>query len=108
MATLDGPSPNPVYSYKLRSGGLTPIGPSSFLVQSFGVDKNEINIYPSTTGLPDSDEDFTGASVTGEYISANFQRLPYLTTGGQQIFSGQTISRTEFDTSREDEFLGRY
>ncbi len=58
--------------------------------------------------MPDSDDDFTGASIYGEYISASFQRLPFVTTGGQQIFSGQTVGRTEFDESREDEFLGRY
>jgi len=107
MANLTGPK-HTVYSYKLRTGGLTPIGPSSFFIQSFGVDVNEINIYPSTEGLPDSDEDFTGAAVDGEYISANFQRLPFVTTGGQQIFSGQTVGRTQFDESREDEFLNRY
>ena len=58
--------------------------------------------------MPDSDEDFTGAAIDGEYISANFQRLAFVTTLGQQIFSGQTVGRTEFDESREDDFLNRY
>ncbi len=101
---MDGQS-HSVISLKLRSSGAVPIGPGNFLVQSFGVDENEVTIWPTTTTITRSD-DFTGASLTGDFISANFQRLSYLTAGGSEIFSGQTIGRTEFDESREDAFLG--
>lgn len=101
---MDGKSYTTI-SLKLRSSGAVPIGPGKFLVQSFGVDENEITIWPSTSTITESD-DFTGAALDGEFISANFQRLPYVTAGGKEVWSGQTIGRTEFDTLREDAFLG--
>lgn len=84
-----------VYSYKLRSSGAVPIGPGRFLAQAFGVDKNRVRTYEASTGLPDT-SDFTGANVTGRFISANFQRMPYLTSAGQQVFQGTTVDRTQF------------
>lgn len=92
-------------SFKLRSSGAVPIGSGKFLVQSFGVDENEINIWPSTSTITKTD-DFTGAAISGKFISANWQRLPYVTAGGREVWSGQTIGRTEFDESRESAFLG--
>ncbi len=93
-------------SFKLRSAGVTAIGTGEFLVQSFGVDENEITIYPSTTDISESD-DFTGASLGGKYISANFQRLAFFDSLGNELFIGQTVGRTEFDETREDAFLGQ-
>lgn len=101
---MDGQSYS-VLSLKLRSSGAVPIGPGKFLVQSFGVDENEVTVWPTTTTITRSDN-FTGASLSGQFISANFQRLPYLTAGGIEVFSGQTVGRTDFDESREDAFLG--
>lgn len=83
------------YRYRLRSSGLTPTGPGEFVVQTFGVDKNKITLWPATHTLPGT-EDFSGASITGEFISANFQRLPYLSSSNRQIFSGQVIHKSEF------------
>jgi hypothetical protein len=83
------------YTYKLRSAGALPMSPGNFLVQTFGANKNEIKSYEATTTLPKT-EDFVGASSDGSYISASFQRLPHLTSAGQQVFSGQTIGKTIF------------
>jgi len=83
------------YTYRLRSSGAVPVNPGQFLAQTFGADKNEVNTYEATRTITRSD-DFTGADIYGTYISANFQRLPYLTESGDQVFSGQTVGRTEF------------
>jgi len=92
-------------TYKLRSSGATAIGPGRFLVQSFGVDENLIVIYPATQRLPKSD-DFIGASITGDFVSANFQRLAAL-ENGNQVFTGQTVDRTLFNEQLESTFLGQ-
>lgn len=102
MATLDG-TKHTTHSYKLRASGLVPISPANFIIQTFGVDKNRITMYEATTGVPET-LDFTGANPHGDYISASFQRLPYLTKVGSQIFNGQTVDRTEFVD--EDEMPG--
>ncbi|KKN58610.1 hypothetical protein LCGC14_0550290 [marine sediment metagenome] len=101
---MDGQSYSTI-ALKLRSSGAVPIGLGKFLVQSFGVDENEVTIWPITATVTRSDN-FTGASLSGQFISANFQRLPYVTTGGKEVFSGQTVGRTDFNESREDAFLG--
>ena len=79
----------------MRSAGLTSTGKGEFIVQTFGVDRNKIRLWPSTTTLPKSD-DFTGASFDGEFISASFQRLPFLSSSNQQVFSGQVVYKAEF------------
>lgn len=83
------------YTYRMRSSGAVPVSPGRFLAQTFGVDKNKVTSWEATTTITKT-EDFTGADVDGDYISANFQRLPYLTQGGSNIFSGQTVGKTEF------------
>jgi len=83
------------YRYRLRSSGLTPTGRGEFIVQTFGADKSKIRLWPATTTLPKSD-DFAGASFSGEFVSASFQRLPFLSRGHQQIFSGQVVYKSEF------------
>lgn len=88
-------SSHTTYSYKLRSSGAVPIGPGSFLAQAFGGDKNEITSWEASTTIPKSD-DFAGASIGAPYIQASFQRLPYLTENGSQIFQGTTVGITEF------------
>ncbi len=92
-------------TYKLRSSGASAIGAGKFLVQSFGVDENLIVIYSSTQRLPES-SDFVGASTTGDFISANFQRLAAL-ENGQQVFTGQTVDETIFNEQLETQFLGQ-
>jgi hypothetical protein len=84
-----------VYRYRLRSSGAVPINPAEFLVQTFGANRNQINVWPATSTITKT-TDFVGASTTGEYTSANFQRLPYLTAGGIHVFSGQTVGRDIF------------
>jgi hypothetical protein len=91
---MDGESYT-TYRYRLRSSGAVPINPAEFLVQTFGAQRNRLTTWPATTTITRSDE-FIGASIVGEYTSANFQRLPYLTQGGQWIFSGQTVGKDEF------------
>lgn len=83
------------YTYRLRSSGAVPINPGQFLAQTFGADKNQVKTYEATETITRSD-DFTGADVNGLYISASFQRLPYLTEFRNQVFSGQTVGKTEF------------
>lgn len=83
------------HSYKLRSAGPNPVQPGQFIVQTFGVDKNEINNYEASTTLPESD-DFMGADVDASLMSANFQRLPYFDARCVYLFSGQTVGKTEF------------
>lgn len=79
------------YTYKLRSAGPTPVSPGRFVIQTFGVDRNTVVTYPATTTVNRSD-DMTGI-YGGTYISANWQRLPYLSATGRQLFSGNTVSR---------------
>lgn len=83
------------YTYRMRSSGAVPKSPGQFLAQTFGVDKNQVKTYEATRTITRSD-DFVGANVNGQYISANFQRLPYLTDSSEQVFSGQTVGETEF------------
>jgi len=91
------------YRYRLRSSGLTPTGRGEFIVQTFGVDRNKIRLWPATTTLPKSD-DFAGVSFNGEFISANFQRLPFLSKFNKQLFNGQVVYKAEF--LDEDEMPG--
>ena len=84
---MDGPSYTS-YTYKLRSAGPTPVSPGRFVTQTFGIDRNKVTTYPSTTVINNSD-DMTGF-YGGIYISANWQRLPYLSDAGKQLFSGST------------------
>jgi len=83
------------YTYKMRSSGHVPVRPGHFLAQTFGVDKNEVTTWVATTTITRSD-DFIGANISGDYISANFQRLPYFNEAGENIFSGQTVGITQF------------
>ena len=83
------------YRYKLRAAGLSPIQPGQFLSQTFGAIRNRVTTYPATTTITKSDE-FAGASTLGDYISANFQRLNYLTEEGDRVFSGQTVEKDVF------------
>jgi len=87
---MDGDS-YPSYTYKLRSTGPTPTGGGSFITQSFGIDKSRIVTYTATSTINRSD-DMAGIPG-GIYISASWQRLPYLTQGGGQVFSGNTVEK---------------
>ena len=86
-------------SFTLRSAGPVPTGYGRFLVQTFGVDKVEIKTYEATTRLLKS-EDMAG-QPGGEYTSANYQRLPYLTTWGDQVFGGTEIKKPIFEDNNE-------
>ena len=102
MATLTGEN-HKADTYKLRTSGVSAIGPNRFLAQSFGVDKNEITIWVATQGLPET-TDFIGANPNGDYISANFSRLPFC-INNNLVFSGQTVGITECSRENEQSLL---
>lgn len=83
------------YSYKLRSGGAVPYRAGFFIAQTFGAERSPVWTCEATTILPKSD-DFMGASIGAPYAQASFQRLPYLSQDGRQIFSGTIIGRPVF------------
>jgi|WetSurSiteA1Bulk_404760.scaffolds.fasta_scaffold17927_3 hypothetical protein len=83
------------YSYKLRSGGAVPYRAGFFIAQTFGAERSAVYTCEATTTLPESD-DFMGASIGAPYAQASFQRLPYLSQDGRQIFSGTIIGRPLF------------
>jgi len=86
-------------SFTLRSAGPVPMSPGVFVVQTFGVDKVKTKTYEATTHLLKS-EDMAG-QPGGEYTSASYQRLPYLTTWGEQIFGGTEIEKSVFEDNHE-------
>lgn len=86
-------------SFTLRSAGPVPVSPGTFIVQTFGVEKTTIKTYEATTRLLKT-EDMAG-QPGGEYISASYQRLPYLTGGGEQIFGGTEIEKPTFEDDHE-------
>lgn len=88
-----------VETWRLRSAGATPIGRGIFLVQGFGAEKNDIEIYTAATELPET-EDFIGANPDANYVQANFQRLPF-SYNGQQIFQGSMTRIPEFKQEYE-------
>ena len=83
------------YNYKMRSSGLIPIDTGKFLNQTFGVDKFEVTTYEASKTITKSD-DMVGGSSHGKYISAQWQRLPFLTEDKEQIFSGKETKKPEF------------
>lgn len=83
------------YSYTLRSAGPTPIGPGSFIQQTFGIDKSEIKTYVASTIITTSTNSMTGAG--GNLISANWQRLPYVIEGTcTKVYNGTTVKRPDW------------
>jgi len=93
------------HSYKLRSAGPVPIGDEGtvdedFIVQTFKVEHSEITVHEATEVLLESN-DMTG--LGGEYVSASYQRLPFLTAEAQQAFSGSEIKKPTYE--EEDEYL---
>jgi len=87
------------YSYRLRATGITPVGGLRYVLQTFGGDRHTVMTYEATTTINDS-LDMAGADPSGIYISANWNRLPYLTEDCKQIFSGTTISKPSFIDER--------
>lgn len=79
------------YTYKLRSAGPTPVSPGRFVIQTFGIESNKVMTYPATTTINRS-SDMAGI-YGGKLISANWQRLPYLSNSGKQLFSGNTTEQ---------------
>ena len=43
------------------------------------------------------------AGLGGDYVSANYQRLPLLTAEKQQAFSGSEVKKSTYE--EEDEYL---
>jgi len=86
-------------SFTLRSAGPVPVSAGRFMVQTFGVDKVTTKTYEATTRLLKS-EDMAG-QPGGEYTSASYQRLPYLTEAGEQVFGGTEIEKSVFEDSNE-------
>ena len=85
-------------SYTLRSAGPIPVSTGNFIVQTFGVNKSVIKTYEATTSLLRSDD---MAGQGGDYISASYSRLPYLTEGGQEVFSGSEVVKPVFINNHE-------
>jgi hypothetical protein len=85
-------------SFTLRSAGPVPVD-GKFIVQTFGVDKVKTKTYEATTRLLKS-EDMAG-QPGGEHTSASYQRLPYLTTWGEQVFGGTEIEKPIFEDNHE-------
>ena len=79
------------YTYRLRSAGPTPMSPGRFVIQTFGVERNKIMTYTATTTTNRS-ADMIGL-YGGTLIAANWQRLPYLSVSGKQLFSGSTTEQ---------------
>jgi len=86
-------------SYKLRSAGPAPVGRGELVTQTFGIDKQINRFYSATTTINRSD-DMMGITEGG-HLSASWQRLPYFDVDGNQLFSGNTVSRPLFCDSDE-------
>jgi len=81
-------------SYKLRSAGPIPVGNSNFITQTFGIDHSIIKTYPSATRINNSSA--MKGILGGTLFSASWNRLPYLSQSGEQLFSGTTITAPDF------------
>jgi len=86
-------------SFTLRSARPVPVSPGQFVIQTFGVEKIVIKTYEATTRLLKS-EDMAG-QPGGQHTSASYQRLPYLTTWGEQVFGGTEIEKPVFEDNHE-------
>jgi hypothetical protein len=67
-----------------------PIGNGRFVLHTFGAEKNNISHYLYTNTLPGSNQ-FRGQG--GNYMSANFSRLPDIGGGS---FSGKIVHEIDF------------
>lgn len=90
------------YQYKLRTSAPMSVGDpggGTFVVHTFMAEKNLVEVYTYTTNLPNSEE-FRGQQ--GEYISAQFSRLP---DRSGDVFSGKIVYTPEYidETQLEDE-----
>jgi hypothetical protein len=94
VRNADGCPPYEVESWRLRSAGAMPIGPAIFLVQAFGAEESQIDIYTLADELPRTEE-FAGASVNADYVQASFQRLPFA-YNGRQVFQGSITHKPVF------------
>jgi hypothetical protein len=93
--------PITITKYKLRAGSPMEDENRNFILQSFGVDKSLVDNHAATTVLLTSCDMW---GLGGDYVSASYQRLPYLTEDCEQAFSGQEEHRPEFvDESVLDE-----
>ncbi|MHA1833661.1 MAG: hypothetical protein ACTSV7_06680 [Candidatus Baldrarchaeia archaeon] len=71
--------------YRLRAGAPMP-ALGKFVLHTFKAELSDIFIYPCTTELPGSNQ-FRGQG--GDYMSANFSRLPHI---GGQLFQGKIVN----------------
>jgi hypothetical protein len=92
VRNADGCAPYKGYNYRLRASGPVPIGPGVFLLQAFGSDKSQVDMYVLADRLPET-EDFAGASETGPYVQANFQRLAFLYNGTTEVYQGSVVHK---------------
>jgi len=77
------------YRYKLRAGSPFPEGQTGspdFILQTFMAEKVRLEI-DEAKDIYDllATEDFRGQG--GDYLQANYQRLPYKNMAGNQVFS---------------------
>ena len=88
-------------TYRLRTGGGIAI-PGKVFIQTFMAEHNEIIVHEATQTLLKSGD---MAGQGGDYISANYTRLPYL-LNGEQVFSGKEVKKPDY--LDEDPYLGPF
>ena len=107
------------YRYKLRAGTPVPsgaVGSPDFVLQTFMAEKVKILVDEAKAATEIlKTEDFRGQG--GHFLQASYQRLPYKTTDGAQVFSsteetypdgpegrsGPTSTYSDWDTIYIDE-----
>jgi hypothetical protein len=75
------------------------MSPGNFLVQAFGADESQIDVYVLASDLPTTEE-FAGASVDGDFVQASFQRLPYL-YNNQEVYQGSITHKPVFHSEND-------
>ena len=87
--------------YRLRASSPMMNEDRDFILQSFGAEKQQVDIHTATTSVLKSDNMW---GQGGTYTGASYQRLNYLTLNCQQVFSGQEEHIPDFID--EDEIPG--
>ena len=107
-----------VITFKVRGGQITPvlgscdgIGTPTFIMQSFGVDRVEVDIDQGKTELLTSN-DMQGQKpgdiedldyIASTYSGASYSGRPLRNTDGEQVFSA---TETHISSFEEEEVIG--
>ena len=81
------------YRYRLRASAPMENYQRNFILQTFGAEKTQIDIYTAKTQLLRS-SDMWGQG--GNFTGASYQRLNYLNESCQQVFQGQEEHKPDF------------